>query len=281
VSTSARPLAQASLAATGVAPGASIRPARAIAHRHPWKQHRRRAAPRDPGKAAPRGARRSADYTRRCLRARGWAPWSSRSVAIAPRAARARYRRCFRGRRAGDRRSARPASPPPCSTRSRCSSAARRPPGPAPPRSVTVWMLAEPELLFNRNLGAGDHLALLLALAGGGRTVVFDEHVHGVRDEAASCSLARLGAGPGAARPARWPVRGLSGARGHGGPAGRSMGRPESGSVELVDRCHALLGAPFARRSAAALPHPPVARDRAAPRVGEKRAEAVLREYAA
>src|SRR6266404_3050020 len=54
--------------------------------------------------------------------------WSSRSVAIAPRAARARYRRCFPGSARWRPQIRASCPPPPCSTRSRCSSAARRPP---------------------------------------------------------------------------------------------------------------------------------------------------------
>lgn len=60
-----------------------------------------------------------------------------------------------------------------------------------------VWLLSEPEVFFNAHLGEADHLALLLALAGDGRPVVFDEVAHGLRAEGGVFSiLRRWGLGP-------------------------------------------------------------------------------------
>jgi hypothetical protein len=60
-----------------------------------------------------------------------------------------------------------------------------------------VWMLAEPEVLDNDHLAEGGNLAFLLALAGRGRPVVFDEAVHGLSDEVGVFELLRRwGLGP-------------------------------------------------------------------------------------
>ena len=63
--------------------------------------------------------------------------------------------------------------------------------------SGDVWLLANPELFDNQLLGSGDHLKLLVALAGGGRPVFFDEWAHGQVDDASATELlVRWGLGP-------------------------------------------------------------------------------------
>ena len=58
-------------------------------------------------------------------------------------------------------------------------------------------LLACPEVLDNAHLGEADHLPLLLALAGSGRPVHFDEYVHGLRSETGLVDLlAGWGLGP-------------------------------------------------------------------------------------
>ena len=60
-----------------------------------------------------------------------------------------------------------------------------------------IWMIANPDMLENEGLGKADHLRLLIGLAGSGRPVVFDEHVHGISDELGSVELLRRwGLGP-------------------------------------------------------------------------------------
>ena len=60
-----------------------------------------------------------------------------------------------------------------------------------------VWLLAAPDILSNQALGSGDHLRLLVALAGGGRPVLFDEYVHGLTDDLGPFELLRRwGLGP-------------------------------------------------------------------------------------
>ena len=148
--------------------------------------------------------------------------------------------------------------------------------------SGDVWLLAEPELLFNRNLGAADHLALLLALAGGGRTVVFDEHVHGVRDEAGVLVLLRdWGLGPAllvgalALCAAFWRHAVTV------GPPADPWRDPRAESVELVDSMAALYLRALSPAEALQLYRTRLLHEIALRLgVGEKRAEAVLREYA-
>lgn len=60
-----------------------------------------------------------------------------------------------------------------------------------------VWLLGAPDVLFNARLGRADHLGLLVALAGGGRPVLFDESVHGLLDRPGVLDLLRRwGFGP-------------------------------------------------------------------------------------
>jgi hypothetical protein len=60
-----------------------------------------------------------------------------------------------------------------------------------------VWLLSTPDVFFNARLGRADHLGLLVALAGGGRPVLFDESVHGLLDSPGVLDLLRRwGFGP-------------------------------------------------------------------------------------
>ncbi|HKR98530.1 MAG TPA: hypothetical protein VJU79_03345, partial [Candidatus Dormibacteraeota bacterium] len=54
-----------------------------------------------------------------------------------------------------------------------------------------VILLAVPEMLTNGHLRSGNHLALLLALAGNKRPVYFDEFVHGMASEGGSLDIMR------------------------------------------------------------------------------------------
>jgi hypothetical protein len=54
-----------------------------------------------------------------------------------------------------------------------------------------VIVLAVPEMLTNQHLRTGNHLALLLALAGNKRPVYFDEFVHGLASEGGSLDIMR------------------------------------------------------------------------------------------
>ena len=115
-------------------------------------------------------------------------------------------------------------------------------------------LLACPEVLYNRHLAAGDHLALLGALAGDGgaaRPVYFDEHAHGAGQGAGTLSiLGRWGLGPfllllllaGAAAFFRAVVR--------TGPADRDDPDRRSDAVELVDSLADLYGRALGRGDA-------------------------------
>ncbi|MCP4660585.1 MAG: hypothetical protein GY856_34730 [bacterium] len=99
-----------------------------------------------------------------------------------------------------------------------------------------VFLLACPELFQNAHLGEADHLALLEALAGTGRTVYFDETVHGLgRPASLPDELRRWGFGPAlalaltAALAAAW-----RGAR-RLGPAEDDRRETRSEAVDMVD----------------------------------------------
>jgi hypothetical protein len=60
-----------------------------------------------------------------------------------------------------------------------------------------LWLLSAPELFFNARLGERDNLVLLVALAGQGRPVLFDESVHGLFNQPGVLDmLRRWGFGP-------------------------------------------------------------------------------------
>jgi hypothetical protein len=54
-----------------------------------------------------------------------------------------------------------------------------------------IWMVDEPFIFENQQLGDGDHLALLAAIAGSRRPVIFDETVHGFTRERGLTELFR------------------------------------------------------------------------------------------
>ncbi|HEV7919972.1 MAG TPA: hypothetical protein VGR02_04185 [Thermoanaerobaculia bacterium] len=54
-----------------------------------------------------------------------------------------------------------------------------------------VILLSVPEMLTNEHLRSGNHLALLIALAGNQRPVYFDEFVHGMASEGGSLDIMR------------------------------------------------------------------------------------------
>jgi hypothetical protein len=54
-----------------------------------------------------------------------------------------------------------------------------------------IWMVDEPFIFENQQLGDGDHLALLAAIAGARRPVIFDETVHGFTRERGLTELFR------------------------------------------------------------------------------------------
>jgi len=104
-----------------------------------------------------------------------------------------------------------------------------------------VVLLACPEVLHNRLLGRGDHLALLAALAGGeggdrGKPVFFDERGHGAEESAGMLEiLASWGLGPlllllAAAGGAAWWRAAV-----RVGPPDRDDRDVRSDAVELVD----------------------------------------------
>ncbi len=161
--------------------------------------------------------------------------------------------------------------------RGEAPSVARRPLG-----SGEIWLLAEPELLFNRNLAAADHLALLLALAGSGRPVVFDEHVHGLRDDAGVLRLLRdWGLGPALLIAALALCAAFWRRAVTVGPPADPWRDPRAESVELVDSMAALYRRALSPAEALQLYRTRLLHEIALRLgVGEKRAEAVLRQYA-
>ena len=95
---------------------------------------------------------------------------------------------------------------------------------------------AAPELFENRLLGEADHLALLVALAGAGRAVYFDERAHGAAEETGLFYLlAAWGFGP------TLVLSGLAGAlafwraRARVGPEEDEHRETRSEAVDLVD----------------------------------------------
>ena len=145
-----------------------------------------------------------------------------------------------------------------------------------------VYFLAEPELLFNDALGKADHLALLAALVGTGRPVVFDEAVHDVRTDAGLLGLLRewglgpalvvaiLAAGALALRQAATI-----------GPPADPWRDPRSESVELVDSMAALYQRALSPAEALQLYRRHLVHEISLRLVvGEKRAEALFHPYA-
>jgi hypothetical protein len=117
-----------------------------------------------------------------------------------------------------------------------------------------VLLLAVPEILENANLPRGDHLRLLVALAGENRPVFFDEWALGLgRDEGLLDLMLGWGLGPafvaGALALALWFWR----ARTRIGPADRDPAEGRSEAVDLVDSLAALYDRALTRRATARL----------------------------
>ena len=117
-----------------------------------------------------------------------------------------------------------------------------------------VLLLALPEILENANLPRGDHLRLLMALAGENRPVFFDEWALGLgRDEGLLDLMLGWGLGPafiaGALALALWFWR----ARTRIGPADRDATESRSEAVDLVDSLASLYDRALTRRATARL----------------------------
>src|SRR5258706_361336 len=129
--------------------------------------------------------------------------------------------------------------------------------------------------------GGAPH-TLFLAVAGGGRTVVFDGHVQGVRDEAGVLVLLRdWGLGPALLVGALALCAAFWGHAVTVGPPADPWRDPRAESVELVDSMAALYLRALSPAEALQLYRTRLLHEIALRLgVGEKRAEAVLREYA-
>jgi hypothetical protein len=119
-----------------------------------------------------------------------------------------------------------------------------------------VFLLACPEVLENALVGAGDHLALLEALAGRGRPVYFDEHAHGLSAERGLLTLLlEWGLGPALALAALAGLASLWRGRARLGPAEDAWQDRRSDAVDLVDSLAQLYDRALRRDEAAALYH--------------------------
>jgi len=145
-----------------------------------------------------------------------------------------------------------------------------------------VWFLSEPELFFNANLPKAQHLGLLVALAGGGRPVFFDELSHGVRTDGGVVGLLReWGLGPAllvaalAACAVAWRQAVTV------GPPSDPWRDPRAESVELIDSMAALYQRSLSPAEALRLYQGHLVHEISLRLlVGEKRAEALFRPYA-
>jgi hypothetical protein len=99
-----------------------------------------------------------------------------------------------------------------------------------------VLMLSAPEAIENGALGKADHLRLLDALAGSGRPVYFDEHVHGVESRPGVLDLlASWGLGPALALLAVAALALLWRERARLGPAEDDHRERRTEAVDLLD----------------------------------------------
>ena len=117
-----------------------------------------------------------------------------------------------------------------------------------------VVMLAVPEILENASLPRGDHLRLLVALAGEGRPVFFDEWALGLgRSEGLLEVMLEWGLGPAFIASALAFALWLWRARTRVGPADRDPAESRSEAVDLVDSLAQLYDRALTRRGAARL----------------------------
>jgi len=99
-----------------------------------------------------------------------------------------------------------------------------------------VLMLSAPETIENGALGKADHLRLLEGLAGSGRPVYFDEHVHGVESRPGVLDLlASWGLGPALALMALAGLALLWRERARLGPPEDDHRERRSEAVDLLD----------------------------------------------
>ena len=119
-----------------------------------------------------------------------------------------------------------------------------------------ILLLACPEVLENALLAGGDHLRLLEALAGAGRPVLFDEHVHGVAAERGLLPLLLdWGLGPSLGLAALAGLAHLWRSRARLGPAEDVWEDRRSDAVDLVGSMAQLYERALRRSEAAALYH--------------------------
>ncbi len=117
-------------------------------------------------------------------------------------------------------------------------------------------LLACPEVFENRLLGEADHLALLETLAGRGRSLYFDEHVHGLDDEAGLPELLALWRlGPALLLLALIAAVAFWRARVRVGPQQDLYQETRSDAVDLLDSLAQLHGRALRRDEALALYH--------------------------
>jgi hypothetical protein len=145
-----------------------------------------------------------------------------------------------------------------------------------------VWLLAEPEIFSNDRLGKADHLALLGALAGAGRPLVFDEHLHHLSDDAGLFDLLRSwGLGPALLLGALALGAAFWRAAVTVGPAQDPWRDPRSESVELVDSMAALYQRALSPAEALQLYRTRLVHEIALRKAtSERKAEALLPRYA-
>jgi hypothetical protein len=117
-----------------------------------------------------------------------------------------------------------------------------------------VLLLTAPQLLENERLAAADHLALLEALAGEERPVVFDEWAHGLgQDESLLALMLEWGLGPALVVAALTFILLLWRSRTRLGPEEDDTEEERSEAVDLVDSLAQLYDRALSRREATSL----------------------------
>lgn len=145
-----------------------------------------------------------------------------------------------------------------------------------------VILLACPETLMNPWLPLPGHLALLEALAGEGRSVLFDEASHGLRSRSGIADvLGRFRLGPLAALLALAAALTFWRGRVRAGPPEEARRQDRTGSMDLVEAVGRLYERTLPRRDAVALYYDALVREAAA-RTGLRGAalDAKVRELA-